>query len=63
MTYSWYRVNGSVSVRSTGQNSNTLNIPMITANDDGIYYCMASKDGISVESNRARVMVEGEIML
>ncbi|XP_065909246.1 uncharacterized protein [Dysidea avara] len=59
VTYSWYRVNGSVSVRSTGQNSNTLNIPMITANDDGIYYCMASKDGISVESNRARVMVEG----
>ena len=60
VTYSWHRDGGSVPSRSRGQNSNTLTIPRATPPDEGIYYCMASKEGISVESNRARVIVDGE---
>jgi len=63
VVYSWHRVNDSVPLRSEGQNSSILNIPMVTASDNGIYYCMASKDGISVESNRAEVAVGGKIMI
>ena len=60
VTYSWHRDDGSVPSRSRGQNSNTLTITRATPPDEGRYYCMASKEGISVESNRARVRVDGE---
>ena len=59
MTYSWHRDGGSVPSRSRGQNSNTLTITRATPPDEGRYYCMANKEGISVESNRARVTVDG----
>ena len=60
VTYSWHRDGGSVPSRSSGQNNNTLTIRKATPPDEGIYYCMANKEGISVESNRARVKVDGE---
>jgi len=60
VTYSWHRDGGSVLSGSRRQNSNTLTIPRATPLDEGMYYCMASKEGISVESNRARVRVNGE---
>ena len=60
VTYSWHRDGGSVPSRSRGLNSNTLIITRATPPDEGLYYCMASKEGISVESNRAGVTVDGE---
>ena len=60
MTYSWHRHGDSVPSRSRGQNSNTLTIPTATPPDEGIYYCMARKERISVESSRARLRVDGE---
>ena len=60
VTYSWHRGGGSVPSRSGGQNSSTLTITRATPHDEGRYYCMANKEGISVESNRARVRVDGE---
>ena len=60
VTYSWHLDGGSLPSRSRGQNSNTLAIPRVTPPDEGRYYCMANKEGISVESNRARVRVNGE---
>ena len=58
--YTWHCVGGSVPARSTGKSSQTLTIPRATPHDEGMYYCMASKDRVSVESNRAAVMVDGE---
>ena len=60
MTYSWHHDGGSLPSRSRGQNSNTLTITRATQSDEGVYYCMASKEGISVESNRATLTVYGE---
>ena len=60
VTYSWHRDGGSVPSRSRRQNSNTLTISRVIPPDEGMYYCMANKDGISVESSRARVRVDGE---
>jgi len=60
VTYSWHRDGRTVPSRSRGQNSNTLTIPTATPPDGGRYYCMANKEGINVESNRARVRVDGE---
>ena len=60
VTYAWHRDGGSVPSRSRGQNSNTLTITRATPPDEGMYYCMANKEGISVESSRARVRVDGE---
>ena len=57
MTYSWHRDGGSVPPGSRGENSNTLTIPNATVLDGGMYYCIVSMDGISVESNRANVTV------
>ena len=59
-TYTWHRVGGSVPVRSTGKSSQTLTIPRATPHDEGMYYCIASKEGVSVESNRAAVTVDGK---
>jgi len=59
VTYSWHRDGDNVPSRSRGQNSNTLIIPRATPPDEGRYYCMASKEKIIVESNRARVTVDG----
>ena len=59
MTYSWHRVDGDLPPGSLGQNSNTLTIYGVTPHDEGMYYCMASKERIRVESNRATVNVDG----
>ena len=60
VTYSWHREGRSVPSRLRGQNSNTFTISRAIPPDEGMYYCIASKEGISVESNRARVRVDGE---
>ena len=59
MTYSWRRVNGDLPNGSTGQHSNTLTIVRATPTDEGKYYCVASKEKIRVESNRATLNVDG----
>jgi len=60
VTYSWHRDGGSVPSRSRGQNSDIFTIPRATPPDEGIYYCKTNKEGISVESHRARVSVDGK---
>ena len=60
--YSWHRVNGSIPYKSQGRNSNTLIIPRATPYDEGVYYCKASKNGITVESNKVVVRVNGRLM-
>ena len=60
VTYSCHHDGGNVPFRSRGQNSNTLAIPRATPPDEGMYYCIVSKEGISVESSRARVTVDGK---
>ena len=57
VTYSWHRVSGSIPSRSKGQYSKTLTIPRAGVSDGGVYYCMATKEGISIKSNEARVKV------
>ena len=59
VTYSWHRVNGNLPAGSTGQNSHILTIHGVTPHDEGTYYCMASKERIRVESNRATLNVDG----
>ncbi|XP_065918202.1 receptor-type tyrosine-protein phosphatase S-like isoform X7 [Dysidea avara] len=63
VTYSWHRDDDSLPSRSRGQNSNTLTITRATPPDEGRYYCMASKEGISVESNRTRVRVDDQLSI
>ena len=57
VTYSWHRDGGVIPPRSRGKNNYTLTIPNATVLDGGMYYCIASMEGISVESNRANVAV------
>ena len=60
VAYSWRRVGDTIPSRSQGQNSNTFIIPRVTPHDEGMYYCVATKEGVVVESNRATVRVDGE---
>ena len=62
MTYTWHRVGGSIPSRSQRQNSNELTIPKATPPDEGMYYCIAVKEGIRVESNRVTLNVDGRSM-
>ena len=57
--YSWHRVSGSVPSKSIGLNSSTLIISKVTPYDKGLYYCIAKRKGISVQSNKAIVRVNG----
>jgi len=63
VTYSWHHVSDRVPSKLVGQNSNILTISRATPHDEGMYYCMASKDGISVESSRAIVRIDGKELL
>ncbi|XP_065918156.1 contactin-3-like isoform X3 [Dysidea avara] len=63
VTYSWHRDGSSVPSKSRGQNSNMLIITRATPRDEGIYYCMANKEGISVESSIARVRVDDQLSI
>ena len=63
VTYSWYRVGGSVLSRSIEQNSNTLIILRVIPFDLGEYYCMAKRKGIAVKSNKAVIKVDGKIFI
>ena len=58
-TYLWYRIGDSVPTRSIGKNNSTLIIPAVTPYDVGVYYCIAKKEEISVESNKAELSVDG----
>ena len=60
MTYSWHRVNGHLPSRSTGQHSGTLTINRATPYDEGLYYCMSSKEGIIVKSDNSLVKIDGK---
>ena len=58
-TYLWYRIGDSVLTRSIGKSNSTLIIPAVTPYDAGVYYCIAEKEEISVESNKAELSVDG----
>lgn len=58
--YSWHRVEDGLPLSSRGQNSNTLTIHRATPNDEGLYYCNASKDGVNVKSNYTLVQIDGK---
>ena len=60
VTYSWHRVGSSVPSRSIGQNNSTLTIPRATPYDIGVYYCVAERQGISVQSSEAVLRVNGK---
>ena len=55
----WYRIGDSVPTRSIGKNNSTLIIPAVTPYDAGVYYCIAEKEEITVESNKAELSVDG----
>ena len=59
-TYSWHRVGSSVPSRSIGQNNNTLTIPRATPYDAGMYYCIAERNSITIESDDAVVSMDGK---
>ena len=56
VTYSWHRVNDDSVLSQTAQK---FIISRATPYDEGMYYCVASKKKVSVESNRAVVTVNG----
>jgi len=62
VTYSWHRDGGSVPSRFRSQTRKTLTIRRATPPDEGRYYCIANKDGISAESNRAILTVDGKMV-
>ena len=59
VTYSWHRVDDPLPLQSQGQDSNTFTIHRATPHDEGMYYCVAKKNGISVQSNSTSVQVNG----
>ena len=62
MVYSWYHVGNTQPLQSQGQNSNsnTFTIHRATPRDEGVYYCVARKNEIRVQSNSALVQVNGK---
>ena len=60
VTYSWHRVGGSIPSRSQRHSSNELTIPKATPPDEGMYYCIAVKEKVKVESKRVTLNVNGK---
>ena len=61
--YSWHRVDGHLPHHSHGRHNNTFNIHRATPHDEGMYYCVTKKNGISVKSSNALVQIDGELLL
>ena len=61
--YSWHRANGVMPSGSIGLNKSTLTIPRAIPPDMGVYYCIISKDRVTVESDRATLDVNGKLLL
>ena len=59
--YSWHRVGGHIPSSSHGQYSDTLTIQRVNPYDGGMYYCAAKKNGISVQSDIVKIIVEGQL--
>ena len=60
VAYSWHRVGGTIPSHSQGRYNETLTIHRATPHDEGMYYCMAMKSGISIKSNNALVRIDGK---
>ena len=58
--YSWHRVDGHIPSHSHGRHNDTFIIHRATPLDEGMYYCVAKKEGIVVTSNDAFVRVDGK---
>ena len=61
VTYSWHCDGGDIPPRSIGQNNSTFTIPEVTPFDFGKYYCVAKSKGVSVESSKAVIRVDGKM--
>lgn len=51
--YEWFKVNGFLPSNAVGGNTNTLTIHLVEFGDEGTYYCQATANNVTVESNRA----------
>ena len=60
--YLWRRVNGMLPSRSEGRRRSTLTIRRAIPPDEGMYYCIISKDTVTVESDRATLEVNGKLV-
>ena len=58
--YLWHRVNGHIPSHSHERHNDTFTIHRTTPHDEGIYYCVAKKNGIHVRSNNALVQIDGK---
>ena len=58
--YSWHCVDGHIPSHSHGRYNDTFTIHRVTPHNEGTYYCVAKKSGISVQSRNAIVQVDGE---
>ena len=63
-TYSWHRVDDKLppTSRLNGWNSNMFTIHNVLPPDKGMYYCVAKKMEVKVESARANVTVDGKLL-
>ena len=60
--YSWHRFGNHLPTKSMVDNSGTLTIQEATPYDEGLYYCMASKNGVVVTSHKAVVQIDGKVL-
>ena len=54
----WRREGGSLPTLATGENTTTLTIAPVLFGDEGLYYCVATSNALSVESERATLSSE-----
>ena len=60
MRYSWHRVDGDIPSHSHGRHNDTLTIRRVTPHDEGMYYCTARKNRITIQSVTVVVTVDGK---
>lgn len=51
--YEWFKVNGVLPSTAVGGNTNSLIISPVVFGDEGTYYCRATANNMTIDSNRA----------
>ena len=56
--FEWFREGGSLPDTAVGANTRTLTISLVAFGDEGVYYCRATSNDLTVNSDRATLFSE-----
>ena len=62
-TYQWFRTNGTIGATVTGQASSSLVFSSLQFGDEGDYFCNATSNGLTIQSDSATLSGKNSLLI